>query len=239
MAAMPVAWGAPAQDLDDDALPVQSVPTDEIEENLSVQPGNLSSLVDELPSMRLQASAPALGGIGLQLLGTAPDAFGLLQTPPVDVQRVEVIQGTASPLYGDAALAGVLNLVSRTPNAASTVLANVTAHDGQDSVGFFAHKDASAWSTTVTAGAHPGRGAFADTLHTQRWQIGMFDRTPIYDPSRPNLRRATYRLRSNHGTRQADNWVLGVAFAHETLAVPTVAGVSTTDNVPAVFAQDN
>jgi iron complex outermembrane receptor protein len=155
----------------DEPLRVEAVPAEEIEENLTVQPGNLTSLLNELPGVRVQSSAPGLGGAGLQLrgmparhtlvltdglplLGAEPDAFGLLQTPPLDLERVEVIKGAASALYGGSALGGVLNLVSRTADSEPAVLGNVTSRGGRDLVGFFTDKGASHWSSTLTAGAH-------------------------------------------------------------------------------------
>jgi iron complex outermembrane receptor protein len=157
--------------IEDEPLRVEAVPAEEIEENLTVQPGNLSSLLRELPSVNLQALSPALGGAGLQLrgmpardtlvltdglplLGAQPDAFGLLQTPPLDLQRVEVIKGAASALYGGAALGGVLNLVSRPPSAESSVLANVTSRGGADLGGFLTFDGNGRWSGTVTGAAN-------------------------------------------------------------------------------------
>ena len=118
--------------ISDESLRVEAVPAEEIEENLTIQPGNVSSLLKELPGVRMRSSAPALAGGGMQLrgmaarhtlvltdglplLGAEPDAFGLLQTPPLDLERAEVIKGVASALYGGSALGGVLNLVSRLP----------------------------------------------------------------------------------------------------------------------------
>ncbi len=155
----------------DEALRIEAVPAEEIEENLTIQPGNLTSLLKELPGIRVQAGAPGLGGAGLQLrgmaarhtlvladglpsLGVEPDSFGLLQTPPLDLKRVEVIKGSASALYGGSALGGVLNLVSQNAAAESSVLANVTSRGGQDLVGFFSAQGTSPWSGTLTAGAH-------------------------------------------------------------------------------------
>jgi outer membrane receptor for ferrienterochelin and colicins len=155
----------------DEPLRVEAVPAEEIEENLTVQPGNLSSVLHELPSVRVQSVAPGLGGAGLQLrgmpardtlvlsdglplLGTETEGFGILQTPPLDLERVEVIKGAASALYGGSALGGVLNLVSHTADADPAVLANVTSRGGGDLVGFLTHKDASPWSGTLTIGAH-------------------------------------------------------------------------------------
>jgi outer membrane receptor for ferrienterochelin and colicins len=155
----------------DEPLRVEAVPADEIEENLTVHPGNLSSLLSELPGVRVQSVAQGLGGAGLQLrgiptrhtlvltdglplLGTEPDGFGLLQTPPLDLARVEVIKGAASALYGGGALGGVLNLVSQTAAADSSVLANVSSRGGRDLEGFFTEGGATGWSGTLTAGAH-------------------------------------------------------------------------------------
>ena len=53
----------------DEPLRVEAVPAEEIEENLTVQPGNLSSLLTELPGIRVQSVAPGLTGAKLQLRG--------------------------------------------------------------------------------------------------------------------------------------------------------------------------
>jgi iron complex outermembrane receptor protein len=157
--------------IQDEPLHIEAVPAEEIEENLTVQPGNLTSLLHELPGIQLQALAPAFGGAGLQirgmpahttlvladglpLLGEQSDAFSLLQTPPLDLERVEVIKGAASALYGGSALGGVLNLVSRPPTSESSLLANVTSRGGEDLAGFLTARGSSQWSATVTGGAH-------------------------------------------------------------------------------------
>ena len=155
----------------DEPLRIEAIPAEEIKENLTIQPGNVSSLLKELPGVRVQSTAPGLGGAamqlrgmpgrhtlvltdGLPLLGAEPDAFGLLQTPPLDLARAEVIKGAVSALYGGSALGGVLNLISRTPEAEPGMLANANSRGGRDFVGFFTAKGASRWSGTLTAGAH-------------------------------------------------------------------------------------
>ncbi|MFL6600297.1 MAG: TonB-dependent receptor plug domain-containing protein [Steroidobacteraceae bacterium] len=155
----------------DEPLRIEAVPSEEIEENLTVQPGNISTLLNELPSARIQSAGPGLGGVGLQLrgmptrhtlvltdslpsLGAEPDDFGLLQTPPLDLQRIEVMKGAASALFGGAALGGVLNIVSKSPREQSTVLANATSRGGRDLEGFFTNDSFEHWTGTVTAGVH-------------------------------------------------------------------------------------
>src|SRR5882757_6670979 len=155
----------------DEPLRIEAVPSEEIEENLTVQPGNISTLLNELPSARIQSAAPGLGGVGLQLrgmptrhtlvltdglpsLGAEPDDFGLLQTPPLDLQRIEVIKGAASALFGGSALGGVLNIISKSPREESALLANATSRGGRDLEGFFTNDSLKHWTGTLTAGVH-------------------------------------------------------------------------------------
>ncbi|MFC4314746.1 TonB-dependent receptor plug domain-containing protein [Steroidobacter flavus] len=155
----------------DQPIRVEVLPEEEIEENLTVQPGNLTSLLTELGGVHIQSTAAGLGGAtlqmrgmpgrhtlvlqdGLPLLGAQPDAFGLLQTPPLDLGRVEVIKGVASALYGSGGLGGVLNLMSRKPGSEPEILLNRTSRGGTDAVGFVTDAISPEWGYSVTAGAH-------------------------------------------------------------------------------------
>ena len=154
----------------DEPLRVEAVPPEEIEENLTIQPGNVSTLLKELPGVHLQSSAAALGGAALQLRGLpgrntlvltdglpllgAEPAFGVLQIPPLDLSRAEVIKGAASALYGGSALGGVLNLVSKSAESEPAFLANVTSRGGRDLLGFVTADGSSPWSGTLVVGAH-------------------------------------------------------------------------------------
>lgn len=163
----------------DEPIRVEVLPEEEIEENLTIQPGNLSTLLNELGGVRMQTAAAGLGGAALQmrglpgrhslvlsdglpLLGAATDAFGLLQTPPLDLARVEVIKGAASALYGGAALGGVLNLVSRTPGSEPELLLNRTSRGGTDLEGFTSGSLTPAWGVHADRRSEPsvarGRG---------------------------------------------------------------------------------
>ena len=157
----------------DQPVRVEVVPDEEIRESLTVAPGNLTNLLNELAGVRMQAAAPGLGGTALQfrglpgrhaqilsdglpLGGTQTDSFSLMQTPPLDLARVEVIKGVASALYGGSALSGVLNLTSRTPGSESEALINQTTVGGSDAVAFFAGPAAEAGKIgfTLTGGAN-------------------------------------------------------------------------------------
>ncbi|MDB4951812.1 MAG: TonB-dependent receptor plug [Gemmatimonadetes bacterium] len=154
----------------DQPVRVEAVPREEIEENLTVAPGQATTLLAELAGVRIAAAAPGLGGAslrirgmpgrhtqvltdGLPLLGADPGAFGLLQTPPLDLARVEVVKGVASALYGGEALGGVLNLVSVPPGGDPVVLLNATSRGGRDAVGFAPARLSPSVGLTLTGAA--------------------------------------------------------------------------------------
>ena len=178
----------------DEPIRVEVVPQEEIEENLTIQPGNLSTLLNELGGVHIQSSAPALGGAtlqmrglpgrhtlvlqdGLPLLGTQTDAFGLLQTPPLDLARVEVIKGVGSALYGPSALGGVLNLVSRQPDSEPEILLNRSSRGETDALGFVSAAPTPAFGYTISAGAHDqtrediDQDAWADLASYRRYTL--------------------------------------------------------------------
>ena len=176
----------------DQPIRVEAVPEEEIEENLTIQPGNVSTLLNELAGVRMESTAPGLGGAALQmrgmpgrltevlsdglpLAGSESGGFGLLQTPPLDLKRVEVIKGVASALYGGSALGGVLNLVSMAPGGEPELLLNRTSREVTDIEAFASRALSPHWGYTLSAGAnHQARqdlddNAWADLARYQRY----------------------------------------------------------------------
>lgn len=157
----------------DEPIRVEVIPQEEIEEKLLMRPGNISMLLAETGGLRVQTTSPSLGGAnvrvqgmrgrytqllsdGLPLFGGTASSLGLLQIPPSDLGRVEVIKGSASALYGGAALGGVINLVSRRPGdaAAGELILNATTRDGQDLSAYGATPLAGGWSGSVLLAAN-------------------------------------------------------------------------------------
>lgn len=155
----------------DQPLRVEAVPEEEIEENLTIAPGNLTTLLNELGGLRVQTAGAGLGGARLRLQGLRgrytmvllddlplhggqPDDSALLQTPPLDLAQVEVIKGAGTALYGGAALGGLVNLASRRPGSEPEVLVNRTSRGGPDAVAFTTHRLSDAWGWTLLGGGH-------------------------------------------------------------------------------------
>lgn len=159
--------------VEDTPLRVEVVDEEEIAEKVAMTPGDIAMMLNETSGLRVQATNPSLGGAnvrvqglrgrysliladGLPLYGGQAGGLGLLQIPPVDLGRVEVIKGTASALYGSSALGGVINLVSRLPDEEreGTALLNQTSRGGTDAVAFLTGPMAERWGYTLLAGAH-------------------------------------------------------------------------------------
>jgi outer membrane receptor for ferrienterochelin and colicins len=120
--------------LQDEPTRVEVLGPDEIDEKTMMTPGDIVMMLNEMGGLRVQSTSPSLGaasvriqgmrgrytaflGDGLPLFGQQGGGLGLLQIPPVDLGQVEVIKGVSSALYGAGAMAGVVNLISRRPNA--------------------------------------------------------------------------------------------------------------------------
>jgi iron complex outermembrane receptor protein len=157
----------------DEPIRVDVVSQEEIEEKLLMSPGNVSMLVAETAGVRVQNTSPGMGASniriqglrgrytqlladGLPLYGGQSSSIGLLQIPPTDLGSVEIIKGSASALYGAAALGGVVNLISRRPKetAEAEMLLNATSRGGQDVTGYAAGPLVEHWGLSVVGGYH-------------------------------------------------------------------------------------
>ena len=158
--------------LEDSPLRVEVLEREEIEEKMLMTPGDIVMMLNEMGGMRVQATSPSLGAAsvrvqgmrgrytrvlsdGLPLFGEV-GGIGLLQIPPMDLGRVEVIKGVASSLYGAGAMGGVINLVSRLPGKEPSreLLVNRSTRGGTDVVAFLAQPLRERWGFTLLGGGH-------------------------------------------------------------------------------------
>ncbi len=162
--------------VEDTPIRVEVIDEEEVAEKVSMTPGDIAMMLNETSGLRVQATNPSLGGAsvrvqglrgrytllladGLPLYGGQAGGLGLLQIPPVDLGRVEIVKGSASALYGSSALGGVVDLVSRRPGEEGerTLLVNGTTRGGADGVFFGAAPLGARWGYTLLAGAHAQR----------------------------------------------------------------------------------
>lgn len=145
---------------------IQNIPTriefiggEELEEKGNMKPGDIRMMLNESTGIQTQQVSATSANSSIRIQGLdgrytqlLKDGFpmyagfsgglGLLQTPPLDLKQVEVIKGASSTLYGGGAIAGLVNLISRTPTEERDLrfLVNGTSAGGLDINGFYGQK---------------------------------------------------------------------------------------------------
>ena len=159
--------------IEDQAMRVEVLNREEVEEKMLMTPGDIGMMLNETGGLRVQTTSPSLGGAsvriqgmrgrytrflsdGLPLFGSQPGGLGLLQIPPMDLGQVEVIKGVASALYGAGALGGVVNLLSRRPNdePEREFLVNQSTRGATDGVLWLSAPLSDSWGVTFLGGGH-------------------------------------------------------------------------------------
>ena len=159
--------------IEDQAMRVEVLNREEVEEKMLMTPGNIGMVLNETGGLRVQTTSPSLGGAsvriqgmrgrytrflsdGLPVFGSQPSGLGLLQIPPMDLNRIEVVKGVASALYGAGALGGVVNLLSRRPGnePEREFLVNQSTRGGTDGVLWLSAPLSDRWGVTFLGGGH-------------------------------------------------------------------------------------
>ncbi len=142
--------------VEDTPIRVEVLGLDEVKEETGIKPGNISKLLGETSGVQIQQTSATSGNVvfriqglpgrytqlledGFPLYGGFSSGLSLLQIPPLDLQQVEVIEGSSSTLYGGGAIAGIVNLVTRVPEAKPewSVLLNQTQKGESDISSFY------------------------------------------------------------------------------------------------------
>ena len=138
---------------------VESISGEELNEKSNMKPGDIRMLLSESTGIQTQQTSATSYNSSIRIQGLdgrytqiLRDGFplyagfsgglSLMQVTPLDLKQIEVIKGSASTLYGGGAIAGLVNLVSRTPGAERVVnfVANGTSAGGLDLSGFYSRR---------------------------------------------------------------------------------------------------
>jgi outer membrane receptor for ferrienterochelin and colicins len=153
---------------------VEVITGDELDEKGNMKPGDIRMMLAESTGIQTQQTSATSGNSSIRIQGLDGkytqiicDGFplysgfsgglGLLQIAPLDLKQVEVIKGSSSTLYGGGAIAGLVNLVSKTPTNERHLdfLLNGTSALGFDASGFYSQKF-NKTGTTIYAGYDHG-----------------------------------------------------------------------------------
>jgi len=144
---------------DDIPTRVEVIAGEELSEKGNMKPGDIRMLLNESTGIRTQQTSATsynssirIQGLdgkytqllrdGLPLYSGFASGLSLMQIAPLDLKQVEVIKGSSSTLYGGGAIAGLVNLISKTPGeeAELSFMANGTSALGLDLSGFYSEK---------------------------------------------------------------------------------------------------
>jgi outer membrane receptor for ferrienterochelin and colicins len=138
---------------------IEVIAGEELEEKGNMKPGDIRMLLNESTGIQTQQTSATSANASIRIQGLdgrytqilkdgfplysgAAAGLGLLQTPPLDLKQVEVIKGSSSTLYGGGAIAGLVNLISKTPTKERDLSFqfNGTSAGGLDLNGFYSEK---------------------------------------------------------------------------------------------------
>lgn len=153
---------------------VEVIAGEELQEKANMKPGDIRMLLSESTGIQTQQTSATsynssirIQGLdgkytqilrdGLPLYSGFSGGLSLLQIVPLDLRQVEVIKGASSTLYGGGAIAGIVNLVSKTPEPETDLsfMLNGTSALGLDASGFYSRRFGKA-GTTVFASYNIG-----------------------------------------------------------------------------------
>jgi len=138
---------------------VEFVAGEELDEKANMKPGDIRMVLNESTGITTQQTSALSANASIRIQGLdgrytqiLRDGFplyagfsgglGLLQTPPLDLKQFEVIKGSSSTLYGGGAIAGLVNLISKTPTGDRELkfILDLTSAGGINTSGFYGKK---------------------------------------------------------------------------------------------------
>lgn len=174
---------------------VETISGEELTEKGNMKPGDIRMLLNESTGIQTQQTSATSYNSSIRIQGLdgrytqiLRDGFplysgfsgglSLMQVAPLDLKQIEVVKGSSSTLYGGGAIAGLVNLVSKTPlvKRELSFLANGTSAGGLDLSGFYSQKFNKAGITLF------GSGNFSkpyDPAHIGLTAIPKFERYTI------------------------------------------------------------
>ena len=165
------------QNIKDVPTRIEALPLEELDEKGTMRPGDIKMLLGESTGITVQQTSAVSGTANFRIQGLDSrytqllkdgmplyqgfsGGLSILQIAPLDLKQVEYIKGSASTIYGGGAIAGLVNLITKTPtkDPEMTFLINGNNAKGADASGFYAQK----WKHigTTIFGAYNYNGAY-------------------------------------------------------------------------------
>ena len=183
---------------------VEVIAGEELEEKANMNSSNITMLLRETPGIQVQQTDAASANMsfriqgldgrytqllqdGMPLYGGLAGSLSLVQIPPLNLKQVEIVKGSASTLYGGGAIAGLVNLVTKTYDDEGTIIMlNALSTGGADANIFSAGKAGPVGYTAFVSGVaqndYDSNGDyFADIPRTRRIHLEPTIWFPVSD----------------------------------------------------------
>jgi outer membrane receptor for ferrienterochelin and colicins len=138
---------------------IEVITGEELGEKAAMNSANIGMLLKETTGVQIQQTSLSSGNMsiriqgldgrytqilkdGFPLYGGFAGGLSIMQIPPLDLKQVELVKGSNSTLYGGGAIAGLVNLVSITPEETPelNIMLNQTSALGTTGNLFYAQK---------------------------------------------------------------------------------------------------
>ncbi|MGI8952256.1 MAG: TonB-dependent receptor [Chitinophagaceae bacterium] len=148
-----------SRSIEDIPTRVDVIASGELDEEASMKPGEIKKLLTEGTGIATQQTSAVSGTANIRIQGLDgrytqilkdgmplyngfSGGLSIMQIAPLDLKQVEFVKGSASTLYGGGAIAGLINLISKTPQEKRefTFLLNGTSAKGFDGSVFYSQK---------------------------------------------------------------------------------------------------
>ena len=178
--------------IEDSPTRVEMIAGEELTEKGNMKPGDIRMLLNESTGIQTQQTSATsynssirIQGLdgkytqllrdGLPLYSGFSGGLSLMQIAPLDLKQVEVIKGASSTLYGGGAIAGLVNLITKTPadEPELSFMFNGTSALGLDASTFYSERYGRTGTTVFASYNH---GTAYDPADNGLTAIPEFDR---------------------------------------------------------------
>lgn len=221
---------------------IEAIAGEELEEKLNMDANNVAMLIRENTGIQTQQTSAVSASTNIRIQGLdgrytqilqngLPSYAGfssglsILQIPPLDLQRVEIVKGSSSTLYGGGAIAGLINFIQKEPTEEGelTFLVNGTSAGGLDLNGYYA-KQFGKFGMLFYSSAH----------YQEPYDPNKDDFTDI-----PKLRRYNVNPRFNYNFSENTRIVLGVNLTTEDREGGFIPKIDGDDNPFSQYVETN
>ncbi|MDB5109954.1 MAG: collagen-binding protein, partial [Mucilaginibacter sp.] len=185
------------QNIKDIPTRIEVLSMEELDEKGTMRPGDIKMLLGETTGIMTQQTSAVSGTANFRIQGLDSrytqllqdgmpmyqgfsGGLSLMQVSPLNLKQVEFIKGSASTLYGGGAIAGLVNLISKIPEAKPelTFLLNGNSAKGVDASGYYSQKWQHAGTTVFTSYNYNDAYSPANTVFTAIPKTNRFTVNP-------------------------------------------------------------